>query len=289
MNKSLGLGIAAGLVMATSAGAQHSVWLPGTDKFVVTPSYVYQTFDEFWAGDDKVKLDGDLWQHTALLGFDYGITDDTALDLTVGWAWSETDAAGLGAVGDNLNDDGLTDTTFGVRQRFIDETDLDLWWLPSLALRAGGIIEGTYDENFPFSAGDGASGAEVSLLGGKTICPGFGLYGDVGYRYREGNVPDDLFGSTGIFLSWKFLSATAGYRFTEGLSGNDIGDAEFVDRITTGRSAFPRVKEVSQNLEASLGFTDPGGRYYQVFYAHTIDGKNTGKRHIFGGAVSLTW
>src|SRR5687767_10224151 len=122
MNKSLGLGSVAGLLIAASAAAQHSVWLPGADRLVVTPSYVYQTFDEFWMGDNKVKLDGDLWQHTAFLGFDYGLTDDLALDATVGWVWSETDALMLGG---DQNDDGLTDTTFGIRQRFIDETDLN--------------------------------------------------------------------------------------------------------------------------------------------------------------------
>jgi hypothetical protein len=279
--KSLGLGLVAGLSLAASAGAQHSVWLPGADHLVVTPSYVYQNFDEFWMGATKVDAGGDTWQHTAFLGFDYGITENMAFDAQVGWVWSETDAAMLGASSDNhLDDDGLTDTTFGLRERFVDETTLGLWWVPSLALRIGGIIPGTYDENFPFSAGDGAYGAEVSLLGGKTICPGFGLYGDVGYRYREGRVPDEWFGSAGLFLAWKFLAATAGYRFFEGLSGNDIGDTGF---------KFNTVKEVSQNLEASIGVRDPGGRYYQLFYAHTIDGRNTGQRDIFGGAVSFTF
>ena len=93
------------------------------------------------------------------------------------------------------------------------------------------------------------------------------MYGDVGYRWRDGHVPDDFFGSVGTFLSWKFLSATFGYRFTEGLSGPDIGDPGFT---------FSRVKEISHNLEGSLGITDGGGRYYQVFYAHTIEGRNTG-------------
>jgi len=277
MNKSLGWGLVAGWAMAATATAQHSVWLPGADRLVVTPSYVYQTFDEFWIGDEKVKLDGDLWQHTAFLGFDYGITDDIALDATIGGVWSETDA---GMLGGDQSDDGLTDTTIGIRQRFVDEQDVNKWWLPSLAVRVGAIIPGTYDENFPFSAGDGAFGAEASLIGGKTICPGFGMYGDVGYRYRDGHVPDDFFGSVGTYVSWKFLSATFGYRFTEGLSGPDIGDPGFT---------FPKVKEISHNLEGSLGITDRGGRFYQVFYAHTIEGRNTGERDIFGGAISFTF
>jgi len=280
MNQSLGLGFAAGLVMTVSAGAQHSVWLPEKQKLVVSPSYVYQTFDKFWMGKNKVNLDGDMWQHTASLSFDYSVTENLAVDLTAGWVWAETDAAMLGAVGGHLKDDGLTDTTFGIRQRFLDENDFNRWWIPSLAFRVGGIVKGTYDEDFPFSAGDGASGLEVSLLGGKTICSGFGLYGDVGYRSRESNVPDDWFGSVGFFVAWKFISLTAGYRFTQGLSGDDIGDPGFT---------FPTVKEISQNVEASLSITDSGGRIYQVFFAHTIDGRNTGERNILGAAISLTW
>ena len=247
---------------------------------MVTPSYLHQRFDEFWRGKDKVKLDGDYWQHIASVSFDYGLTEDRAVDGTAGWVWSETDADMLGATGGNVNDHGLTDITFGIRQRFIDEEDFNLWVLPSLGARIGGIIQGTYDKDCPFSPGDGASGAEISLLCGKTIVSGVGLWGDVGYRFREGHVPDDWFGSVGMFASWRFLSLTAAYRFTQGLSGEDIGDPGFT---------FPTVKEISQNVEASLGVTDPGGRHYQVFYAHTIDGRNTGKRDILGAAITLTF
>ncbi|HTD87536.1 MAG TPA: hypothetical protein VK850_13235 [Candidatus Binatia bacterium] len=289
MNKSLPLGIAAGLAVGLSADAQHSVWTPEQGKIVITPSYVYQTFDEFWAGKDKVKLDGELWQHIAAFSIDYGITEDLTVDATIGWVWSETDSSAPGAGRQHANDNGLMDTTFGIRDRFIDENDFNRWWIPSLALRVGGIIEGTYDKNFPFSAGDGASGGEVSLLGGKRLCSYSGFYGDVGYRYRDGRVPDDWFGSAGVYFSWKFLSATVGYRFTHGLSGNDIGDPKFVQRITSGRDAFPLVREISQNFETSIGFTDPGGRFYQAFYAHTFDGRNTGERDIFGGAIGLTF
>ncbi|HKQ39038.1 MAG TPA: hypothetical protein VJ063_13255 [Verrucomicrobiae bacterium] len=282
-------GLAAGLAVTRSARAQHSVSLPEQHKLVITPAYVYQTFDRVWAGKQNVKLDGALWQHTALVSFDYGLTENTAFDAAVGWVWSETDAPALGAGSRNLKDNGLTDTTVGIRKRFIDETDFNVWWLPSLAARVGGIIEGTYDENFPFSAGDGASGAEASLLAGKTLCSYSGVYGDVGYRYRDGGVPDDWFGSAGAYLSWKFVSLSTAYRFTQGLSGNDIGDAKFVQRITSGRPAYPMVKEISQSVEVALGITDHGRRFYQVFYARTLDGRNTGRRDIFGGAVSLTF
>ena len=42
-----------------------------------------------------------------------------------------------------------------------------------------------------------------------------------------------------------------------------------------------------RSLEASLGYTDKGGRYFQLFYAHTLDGRNTGEKDTFG--ISATF
>src|SRR5687767_7118620 len=121
MNKLLLAHVAGGLGFALSASAQHSAWLPEARKLVVTPSYVYQTFDEYWQGNRKTALGGDARQHTALLGFDYGLTDNTALDLSLGWAWSESDANFGPTPRSSLTDNGLTDTSFGIRHRFIDQ------------------------------------------------------------------------------------------------------------------------------------------------------------------------
>lgn len=268
------------LAAGVSAHAQYTAWLPATQQVIVTPGFTYSTFDEFWMGTRKIDNPPNgksLDQYTTYLGLEYGILENLAADLTVGYTWTETDAFGKDS------DRGLADTSFGLRYRVLDEHNesAEPWW-PSIAVRVGGIIPGSYDENFPFSAGDGAHAAEGSLLLAKEICPGFGVFGDVGYRIREADVPNDFLASGGIYAGYKGITATVAYRHVQGLSGPDIGDPGFGVRF-----GFPEVKEVSQNVEAGLGYTDAGGRFYQVFYAHTLDGRNTGERDIFGVSVSL--
>jgi hypothetical protein len=68
------------------------------------------------------------------------------------------------------------------------------------------------------------------------------------------------------------------YRHVQGLSGTDIGKPDFT---------FPALKEINQIFEAGLGFRDSGGRYYQVFGAFNLGGRNTGDKTIIG--VSATF
>jgi hypothetical protein len=270
------LGLPVALLAAITASAQpYSVWLPRAQELVITPGYAFQTFDNFWAGKQSVALDHSLNQHTMLLGCEYGVTENLALDLTGGYVWTHTRS---GMLGGHQSDDGIIDTTFGARYRLLDEETIALSFVPSVGVRAGGIVEGTYDENFPFSAGDGASGSEASLLLGKAICLGFGLFGDLGYRWRNHDVPDDVFGSAGFYATFRAFTAHVAYRHTQSTSGKDIGQVP-----------FPEVKEINQTIEGGIGFTDPGNRYYQIFYAHTLDGRNTGEKDIIGAAISLSY
>ena len=131
MNTKACLSITAGLITCASAFAQsYSVWLPKEHELVVTPAYTFQMFDEFWAGGQKVKLPSYDYQHTMFLGFEYGLTEQIALDLTGGYTWVHTKAFGA----DN-HDDGLEDTTFGVRYRILDEETSALPFMPSLGRR----------------------------------------------------------------------------------------------------------------------------------------------------------
>ena len=268
---------AAGMIAAASASAQFSAWLPQEREWIVTPAYVFSTFDEFWMGRTEVENPPNgksLDQHTGLFTVEYGILPRLAADMTIGYTATDTDAFG----GDS--DSGLTDTTFGLRYQFLQQSEGPWPLLPTAAIRVGGIIEGTYDEDLPFSAGDGASGAEASMLLAKEICPNFGLFGDVGYRFRGDEVPDDLFGSAGAYAAWHGFTLSGAYRHVQGLSGDDIGDPGFT---------FPELKEVIQNVEVGLGYRDPGNRYYQFFYARTIDGRNTGQKDIFGFSASFAF
>jgi hypothetical protein len=268
----LSLAAAALLVLsAASVSAQMSPWVPDRGQFNVNPVVIFQTYDKFWLGKRKVDFP-DTDQQTAALLFEYGLFEDIALDAAVGYVRSIGTRSGAGT------DDGLNDTLLGVRWRPLDEYEWESAWVPTVALRAGAIIAGTYETNTPESPGDGANGFEGSLLIGKTFYLGdlgdLGVNADVGYRYRREDVPDDFFCSLGIYktLPWG-LSVNLAFRHVQGLSGPDIGDPGFT---------FPEVKEVQENLEWGFGYTDDHQRYLGFFMAHTLDGENTSQRLVFG-------
>ena len=271
--------LAVGTLSASAASlfAQNSVYLPAHREFDVSTSYVYESFDEFWAGDMLLALPDDITMQTVSVGFEYGITPQIAADITLGYVNSQFSPA--------PTLDGLNDTRFGIRWQFVDESAVDGWW-PSLGLRVGGIIAGTYETvttGAPNSPGDGASGMEASLLFGRALGEtGLTLFGDFGYRVRAENVPEDLFGSAG--LAWEFLAhwmLTFTYRHDQALSGLDIGGPGF------DPSRFPETKEIQQLVEFGAGYTFSGGQHIHAFGAWTLDGRNTGDKTVLG--VSLNF
>ena len=155
---------------ANAAHAQLSAYTPERNQLIGTVSYQYQRYDEFWVGKTNIPLKlatgfREQQQHSTYLTLEYGILDDLTLDITAGYSWTEFHDG----PGRDLTDDGLTDTTFGVRYRVIDERKFA--WLPTVTLRVGGIINGTYDEAFPFSSGDGADGVETSAASREAALP----------------------------------------------------------------------------------------------------------------------
>ena len=281
MKKIILASLAAALA-ADAAHAQLSAYTPERNQLISTIAYQYQRYGDFWVGETNIPLKlatgfREQRQHATFLTLEYGILDDLALDVTVGYSWTEF----TGGPGGNLTDDGFTDTSFGLRYRVVDERKITA--LPTITLRVGGILAGTYDEAFPFSSGDGADGFETSALLARQLCPGLGLYGEIGYRWRDSDVPDDLFGAAGLAVTYiPNVTLSVGYRHTEGQGGPDIGAPGF--GTTFG---FPQVKEVDQRLETSLAYTDGGGRNYAVYFAQTLNGRNTGEKSIFGISVSI--
>jgi hypothetical protein len=252
----------------------QSAILPAPGQFEATPMYVYQSFQDIWRGNTRATIPSPMVQHTATVALEYGVTETIAFDTTVGYTRVNWDTAG-----GRRRDDGMTDTRVGVRWQVFDERATSCKWAPTVALRVGGIIAGTYDTGVPFAAGDGAHGAEASMLFTKAIGEtGFGLYGEAGYRLRENPVPDDFFSVIGAYKTFGPFTLNAAYRHVQGLSGMDIGQDGFT---------FPALKEINQIFESGLGFRDSGGRYYQVFGAFNVGGRNTGDKAIIG--VSATF
>jgi hypothetical protein len=266
------LRLASPILLASALSAQ-SVWLPAPGRFEITPAYTYQTFDTYQKGALSAKLPSPLTQQTGSVSAEVGISTHLAADATLGYS-----ATSSSAFGPPKSDEGLTDSLVGIRWKFLGESAAHMF-LPALTVRVGAIIQGTYQPNFPFSAGNGASGVDTSLLFGKVIGEsGAGVYGDAGYRYFNHAVPADVFGSAGIYKNVRRASFSFGCRHMQSLTGEDLGDAG---------ALFPRLKVITHTMEFGLGVRDRGGRYYQFFAAKSAGGRNTGNKTIVGMAMSF--
>jgi hypothetical protein len=280
---------------ATLPTMAQSAYLPGKGTLDVSPNVLYYEFTEFVVGGEV----GAFWKGTFRelgrdpvdqgfqdpikyyyigVAMDYGVTETLAIDANFGYAYSTFRGQ------DRL--DGLADSQLGLRLQLVDEAQFTSGALPSLALRVGAIIEGTYETfaDGTFNAlGDGASGGEISLLIGKAFGnSGFGLYGDVGYRNRLEGVPEDIFGSLGFYKTIRRgLTIRVGAKAVYALSGVDLFEENF--RFDD----LPEAKERALNAELGIGYTDSRGIYYQIYGARTIWGENTREASYLGASISL--
>jgi hypothetical protein len=254
----------------------QSVWLPAPGRVIATPAYTFQTFDGFQQGSISTRLPSPLTQQTGTVSFEAGISASVAADVTLGYSSAGTTSVkGAGP----RRDSGMTDTLVGLRWKFLDEERAAHSLLPILALRVGGVIQGTYTPNLLFSAGDGASGVETSLLFGKDFSEaGAGFYGDAGFRHRNQSTPDNVFGSMGVYKNVRRASLSFGYRRVSSLSGMDVGDIGYI---------LQRLKVISNIVEAGIGVRMRGGHYVQLYTAKSVEGRNTGQKLIVGMATSF--
>jgi hypothetical protein len=273
------LSLASLLALAGSAQA-ITAWLPeaGTGSFEA--NLIGSTFDQFLVGNTQLSspLGGSVDQYSFRVGATYGITSRLALDASTGFAWVQDD--GFTGLDDEALDDSRVGLSFGLTR--------DEGAIPALALRVGGIIAGTYDVNQPYSLGDGANGGEVSLLWGKSLGEsGFSILGDVGYRWRGDDVPEDFFFSAGIakniFLSGGgSINLYAGYRQVDGQSGGDIGAPGFGTVF-----GFPQTREEVQSIDFAVGYTAKNGYTYTAGFSHVVEGLNTPERDVFSVSLSV--
>ena len=259
-----------------------SPWLPAPGAGFVNLSYVSQNATQFYVQEDlrgtppqNAVPDGkgpNLGQHTVWLNGMYGWSDAIAIDVRVGLARSYASA---GPTGGRDNYSGVTDTNIGVTWRIVDE--LVCPSSPSIALRAGAIIEGSYEPGYINSIGDGASGLEVSALAGKYFGDMFAVSGEVGYRDRDEGVPADFFFNATGGMLFENIGLSVNYKLVDAQSGLQIG----VPPFTPGGRVFPRLEEDIQFLSGTVSLNVSDQTNLAVSYGEVIDGRNTSKSKVF--------
>lgn len=263
------------LALPCSVNAGNNPWLPEPGTLNTVLSYVFQTADNFYFGNQKTDLPTDLSQHTVSNYLEYGLTDSIALDARLGYASSDflkTGADGPSPFGASL--DGLTDTNLGIRWRALDELVGDK---ATVTFRAAGIIEGTYRTGALNAIGDGASGGEFSVLAGRFFENGISLSGEAGYRTRNKPVPDEFFANIrGGYAITSKLSAGVSYQVAESLGGIDIGSPGFTP------ARFPAVNEDNQIFGVDLSYRVTPKAFVSVNYGTTLTGRNTSNQNIAG-------
>ena len=254
------------------AFADGSPWLPDPETGSITISYVSQNATEFYVASKKMTLADDLRQETVSVQGTYGLSDEFAMDLRMGFAKSEY----IPAVRDNFR--GLTDTNVGVVWRVVDE--LVRPSLPSVALRAGAIIAGDYETGHINAIGDGGNGVELSALVGKFITDRIALSGELGYRDRDNDVPADFFlNLSGGVLVGDLVGLSINYKLINALSGLDIGQPGFTP------TRFPELEEDVHFLGGTATFNTTDTTNIGVSYGEVLDGRNTAKSKVW--SVSL--
>ena len=282
--------------------AQGTPWLaePGTGS--VNISFVNQNATEFFRQTTRVKgpleaTDANLAQNTLWFGVNYAINDAVAIDLQSAWARSFV-AGGVGPSGGQESYSGIFDSTLAVTWRIVDELISDA---PSVAVRVGAIIPGSYDTGYINSLGDGGAGFETSLVIGK-FGSAAGVSAEIGYRNRAStevntravggaasggekvDIPADLFLNLGLFIpAGDYVTVGADYRMVNALSGIDIGGPGF------SPSRFPGLQEDAHIVGGRLTADVADNVSLNGFVGRVVAGRNTAASLLISLGVSLSF
>ena len=264
--------------------ADASAWLPEPGTGHLSLSYVSQSAEEFYRGEDKRPLPGggqeDLSQNTVWLGGTYSLNDSFALDVQTGWAKSQF-VTGPGIPTPSESFSGMVDANVGFTWRIVDEIVSDL---PSVALRVGAIFAGDYETGHINSLGDGGDGYEASLVVGKFVSDQLGLSAELGLRNRNANIPEERFANlSGLWFLNDSLTLGVEYRIVNSTSGLQIGGPGFAP------NRFPEIEEDTRTVAARLYYSINQNLSLSLFAASVIDGRNAAASSIFGAAASYSF
>lgn len=268
--------------------------LPRPGQLRVTAFYQESESYHIWVKDDYQNVtwkspNGERYGIDITQGFvslDYGIRDRLALDInigytTVGWRYFSN----YGPQGRPQSTDGLMDSSLGVRLQLAGETDQTvLFAVPDLVFRAGAVLPGSFDKDFPFAPGTRSAAIEPSLFMRKHFgWPGLGVYTDVGFRWNRTTANDQWLLGIGLFYQVKGWEFDVGYRRMHSVAGDDI-------KLTRdNRIWYPRgVREIYDAVEVGFSYTTPVRQFRYGFWSRTVvDGSNTDGKFWLGGYVSI--
>lgn len=296
----------ASLLAAGSVGATENVphapfgqWadLPAAGQFVGGVFYQESEAYHIWAGSTYHNVN---WQQggedygiditQGYLTLQYGIADKWAADLALGyttaaWRYFANDGNTDGSAQSTT---GLMDIGLGVRYQIWNEaTDAtgEGKWKPTLTFRAGTVLPGSYDQDFPFAPGDRSAAIEPELIARKHFgWEGLGAYADGLFRWNRTTHNDHWIVSAGLFQQIRTWELQVGYRHLGSVAGDDITfnpDTRIID--------YPRApQENNDSIEAGFSYTTPKRRILFGFYSRTVvDGSNSDGKFWLGGYVNF--
>ena len=266
---------------------------PEHGQLVIGLTYQESEAYHIWAGDDMHKVD---WrkagEHYGIdinqgwLSLQYGITKRWAADLAVGYTTSGWRYfANESTNGAAQSTSGLMDFALGIRYQFFKEGEGDCAWTPTLTFRAGAVLPGSFDKDFPFAPGTRSAAIEPELILRKHFgWPGLGLYADGLFRWNRTTANDQYIVSAGLFQQIKGWELNVGYRRLGSVDGDDI-----VYDPDTRLIEYPRgVRESNDAVEAGFSYTLPKRQVRLAFYTRTvITGENSDKKFWIGATVEM--
>jgi hypothetical protein len=291
------LAMALTLTVQASENVPHrafAYWanLPDAGQFVFGLVYEESEAYHIWAANSynnvTVKSGGESYGidiNQGYVALQYGITPKWAADFnigatTVGWRkFDENESA--------QSTTGLMDFSFGVRYQVYNELkETNYPWMPTLTLRAGAVMPGSYNQNFVYAPGVRSAAVEPEVLARKHFgWPGLGAYGDVLYRWNRTTGNDQYIAMIGLFQEIKGWELDGGYRHLQTLSGGDI----IYDPNDPAGIVYPReVRENNDAVQAGFSYTTAKRQIRYGFHSLIVfDGNNSDRKFWVGASIDI--
>ncbi len=263
--------------------------LPEPGQFIVGAIYEESEAYHIWAGGRQynvaVRSAGEKYgidMNQGYLSGQYGINERWAADLSIGYT-----SAGFRPAPSVIDStSGLMDVAFGVRYQVFREDPATHPWLPTLTLRAGAVLPGSFAENFPFAPGTRSAAIEPEVLARKHFgWPGLGAYLDALFRWNRTTGNDQYLTAVGLFQELGRWELAAGYRHLQTITGSDLIYLPGATPVLI----YPRdPREINDAVEAGFSYTTAWHNIRLGFHSRTsFAGNNSDRKFWVGGSIDI--